>query len=281
MVPAYDQMQAGKPSTLTKWGAWVSSTHCFDATLFGLSAQEAAMMDPAQRLLLEETAAAVAGSGRSLAALHGSDAGVFVGCIWSEWGEALALQQGGAGRVGPRWLTSSQVVTGNGPAFMAGRLSFTFGATGTPLGDPIEIGAAAAVLCGPWARWAPVALGASKASQGHAEPAAGMVGFQAGLLELQQAAAAPFMHLRSLNPHVAAALEQAGGASSQPLLVAARQSCGMPSKGQAGTEASCGVSGFAFQGTNAHVVLKSATIERSNCSSDPSPAAQPLWQRNK
>ncbi|KAJ9518952.1 hypothetical protein QJQ45_026209, partial [Haematococcus lacustris] len=149
MVPAYDQtqpplvsstavllaldvvqMQAGKPSTLTKWGAWVSSTHCFDATLFGLSAQEAAMMDPAQRLLLEETAAAVAGSGRSLAALHGSDAGVFVGCIWSEWGEALALQQGGAGRVGPRWLTSSQVVTGNGPAFMAGRLSFTFGATG-------------------------------------------------------------------------------------------------------------------------------------------------------
>ena len=51
----------------------------------------------------------------------GSSVGVFVGCIWSEYGDLLA-GLGGAG--------SSQVVTGNGLAFMAGRVSYTFGLTG-------------------------------------------------------------------------------------------------------------------------------------------------------
>lgn len=51
----------------------------------------------------------------------GSSVGVFVGCIWSEYGELLAGAGGGG---------SSQVVTGNGLAFMAGRVSYTFGLTG-------------------------------------------------------------------------------------------------------------------------------------------------------
>lgn len=45
--------------------------------------------------------------------------------------------------------------------------------TGTPLGDPIEVGALAAVLAGGIARTAPLLLGAAKSHLGHAEPAAG------------------------------------------------------------------------------------------------------------
>lgn len=45
--------------------------------------------------------------------------------------------------------------------------------TGTPLGDPIEVGALAAVLAGGGARTAPLLLGAAKSHLGHAEPAAG------------------------------------------------------------------------------------------------------------
>lgn len=45
--------------------------------------------------------------------------------------------------------------------------------TGTPLGDPIEVGALAAVLAGSTARTAPLLLAAAKSHLGHAEPAAG------------------------------------------------------------------------------------------------------------
>ena len=45
--------------------------------------------------------------------------------------------------------------------------------TGTPLGDPIEVGAVLAVVRG---RGQPVALSAAKSHVGHAEPAAGAVG---------------------------------------------------------------------------------------------------------
>ena len=44
--------------------------------------------------------------------------------------------------------------------------------TGTPLGDPIELGAAAAVLAGS-SRSSPLGLSAAKSYLGHTEPAAG------------------------------------------------------------------------------------------------------------
>lgn len=49
--------------------------------------------------------------------------------------------------------------------------------TGTPLGDPIEVGAIAAVLAGTCATAAPMMLGAAKSHLGHAEPAAGSSAF--------------------------------------------------------------------------------------------------------
>eukprot|EP00889_Picochlorum_renovo_P002070 jgi/Picre1/29100/NNA_004493.t1 len=116
--------------------------------------------------------------------------------------------------------------------------------TGTALGDPIEIGAANTSLSGS-ARTKPLALMSSKSWMGHAEPAAGL----AGLVHAQTATGAdlslPMLHLVHMNPYVSAVFDSAEQAVSIP-----RQS--------AGTNLSViGTSAFAFQGTNAHVILSS------------------------
>ena len=54
--------------------------------------------------------------------------------------------------------------------------------TGTPLGDPIEVGAAAAVFGGDASRGQPLCLSAMKSSLGHTEPAAGATGMCRSLL---------------------------------------------------------------------------------------------------
>lgn len=67
--------------------------------------------------------------------------------------------------------------------------------TGTPLGDPIEMGAASAVFKGTQAG-APMALMASKSWSGHAEPAAGLVAFAHAQAALGSQIQLPLLHLR-------------------------------------------------------------------------------------
>jgi acyl transferase domain-containing protein len=121
--------------------------------------------------------------------------------------------------------------------------------TGTGLGDPIEVGAAAAVFGGhPGA--APLALTTSKASLGHAEPAAGVVGLLHAAHAACHGALPPLLHLRSVNPFVGSALPSAGAGWQLP-----RQLGGAPLAVTPAMEASpaalagrvSGVSSFAFQ----------------------------------
>ena len=68
-------------------------------------------MDPQQRVLLDETVAAFRGAGHSADALLGSPTGVFVRCIWLEYGEQLAAAGNPAGAymvTGQRQLSSCQ-----------------------------------------------------------------------------------------------------------------------------------------------------------------------------
>ena len=85
--------------------------------------------------------------------------------------------------------------------------------TGTPLGDPIELGAAAAVFAESFAAQRaqrPLTLMASKSWLGHAEPAAGMVGLAHATAALGHAAALGISHLRELNPYVISSLKVTG-----------------------------------------------------------------------
>ena len=107
---------------------------------------------------------------------------------------------------------SSTLTAPNGPAQQAAvRQALASGAlaaaaigtvqlhgTGTPLGDPIEVGALAAVLAASRSG-RPVVLAAGKTSMGHTEPAAGLVGVTHAAQGLAGALVHPILHLHRVS----------------------------------------------------------------------------------
>ncbi|KAL4451846.1 hypothetical protein ABPG75_007508, partial [Micractinium tetrahymenae] len=134
--------------------------------------------------------------------------------------------------------------------------------TGTSLGDPIEVGAAAGMLLEGRPSGAPFSLLASKSSLGHSEPASGSTGLVRLCQALSSAAAQPILHLAALNPHVASTIPRPG-AFFMPRQAAPTQApmAASAAAGEAdwGVATAWGVSAFAFQGTNAHALLALAT----------------------
>jgi len=117
--------------------------------------------------------------------------------------------------------------------------------TGTALGDPIEMGALAAVLTEDNVEAAGLlVMGAAKASVGHLEPVAGLVGLLKAVLVLQSGQAPCNPELRSLNPKVGAAV--ADMTVRFPVVLAPL------------TVLHAGVSSFGYAGTIAHTVLGQA-----------------------
>ena len=142
--------------------------------------------------------------------------------------------------------------------------------TGTSLGDPIEVGAALEVLAPPTradrapSRGPALTLEGVKPRAGHCEPGAGAVGLLFAMANLTERAVASLVHLRQLNPHVEAATRRNAPSPHARAPVLARQ--GMPRPDDGASEAGAadaararvrrsGVSGFAFQGTNAHAIM--------------------------
>jgi acyl transferase domain-containing protein len=121
--------------------------------------------------------------------------------------------------------------------------------TGTPLGDPIEVGAAAAALGGRGsggAAPAPLALTTSKSSLGHAEPAAGVVGLLHAAQAARHAALPPLLHLRTPNPFVAGVLGGGAAGAAARGWQLPRQPAGRGGDAARGAVVG-GVSSFAFQ----------------------------------
>lgn len=79
--------------------------------------------------------------------------------------------------------------------------------TGTALGDPIEVGALAAVTAvhGTPNSAAPCDLGSAKSLYGHGETAAGVIGIARAADRLAQSQRCPVAHLRTMNNYVASA----------------------------------------------------------------------------
>ncbi|KIG17577.1 Malonyl CoA-acyl carrier protein transacylase [Enhygromyxa salina] len=109
-----DAARRGKIST--REAGFIDEMDRFDAELFGISAREAAHMDPQHRLLLEVAWAAVEDSGRDPRALAGSDAAVFVGLMLQDY---LAIRTS----VHERELIDAQTVVGMGGCMAANRIS--------------------------------------------------------------------------------------------------------------------------------------------------------------
>lgn len=148
-------------------------------------------------------------------------------------------------------------------------------AAGTALGDPIELGAALAVLR---RSNAALRLAAAKSRVGHSEPASGAVGVTHAAAQLEQAASSVVLHLRSFNPLLVSIAQAHTAAGCAAPWVPRQQGPGQLSGTSSSTaqQTASGVSAFAFQGTNAHAVL----VTGSTLPGEP-PLAGSQWQRRR
>jgi len=162
--------------------------------------------------------------------------------------------------------------------------------TGTALGDPIEFGAVVAFIAaahesytrlrgadeagggklgGGMAPRPTLALSSIKSSFGHSESTAGAWGLIHAVSQLHRREGGQMQHLRALNPYVAQVVDRRGEPTSAA--AARRQdrasALSMPrhTGNGGGAFTVCGVSSFAFQGTNAHALVSasSASAPRS------------------
>ncbi|MCX3061384.1 type I polyketide synthase [Streptomyces beihaiensis] len=96
-------------------GGFLADPDVFDHAFFSVPPREAAAMDPQQRLLLQSAWRALEDSGRAPGTLAGSDTGVFVGTMSSEWAQ---LHMGNYARVSP------QLGSGSATGMAANRISY-------------------------------------------------------------------------------------------------------------------------------------------------------------
>ncbi|MCP4685825.1 MAG: polyketide synthase, partial [bacterium] len=130
--------------------------------------------------------------------------------------------------------------------------------TGTSLGDPIEVQAAAKVLGEDRAHERPLLIGSVKTNIGHLEAAAGMAGIIKVVLAMQHGEIPAHLHFHEPSPQIPW--------QRLPVQVTAETT---PWPEQEGKLKVAGISGFAFQGTNAHVILEQAPAV------PPSPTSEP------
>ncbi|HND32210.1 MAG TPA: beta-ketoacyl synthase N-terminal-like domain-containing protein, partial [Myxococcota bacterium] len=125
--------------------------------------------------------------------------------------------------------------------------------TGTILGDPVEVGALAAVF-GP-GRNRPLWIGSVKSHLGHTEAAAGLAGVARALVALRRGCLPASRHALPLNPRIPW--------GEIPIRVAT-----VPVEGMA----IVGVSSFGLTGTSAHVILQRPPPEVPAAAPTPRPA---------
>ncbi|MDF5712712.1 MAG: aminotransferase class III-fold pyridoxal phosphate-dependent enzyme [Rhizonema sp. NSF051] len=122
--------------------------------------------------------------------------------------------------------------------------------TGTTLGDPIEVGAMAAVFGLNRPKDQPLTIASVKTNIGHLEAAAGIAGIIKVVLQLQHQEIAPHLHFQHPSPHISW--------ENLPLIVPTQKTDWQT----ANNSRLAGVSSFSISGTNAHVVLaQSPTLE--------------------
>jgi thioester reductase-like protein len=118
--------------------------------------------------------------------------------------------------------------------------------TGTSLGDPIEVQAAAAVLGPGRDKDHPLWIGSVKTNIGHLESASGIAGVIKVVLAMEHGILPQHLHFKTPSPHIPW--------DRLPVQVV-RETKPWTSRGKRRT---AGVSSFGFSGTNAHVLLEEA-----------------------
>ncbi len=144
--------------------------------------------------------------------------------------------------------------------------------TGTPLGDPIEYRAAAAVYSNGRGANTPLHIGSIKTNIGHAEAAAGVAGVMKVALALQARQIPPHLNLNNLNPEI--------DLSAIPAHIPTALTPWEPIGGRR----IAAVSGFGMSGINAHLIIEEASPSASErdvsqaASSTSEPPASPCTE---
>lgn len=134
--------------------------------------------------------------------------------------------------------------------------------TGTPLGDPIEVRAATAVLSAGRTAETPLMIGSVKTNLGHLEAAAGVAGVIKVALALQNQEIPPHLNFKSLSPHI--------NLDAIPAKIPTTLVPWQPLQGRR----IAGVSAFGLAGTNAHVILEEAPSPAELGSEEPTKAPE-------
>ena len=128
VVPAarwdIDRFHSGspRPGTMnTRHAHFIDDVDIFDNEFFGISPVEAAALDPQQRLLLQSAWRAIEDAAIDPRSLAGTDTGVFVGMMSSEWGVLNLLDYPA--------LTPQRGI-GGGHSMVANRVSYHLNLTG-------------------------------------------------------------------------------------------------------------------------------------------------------
>jgi acyl transferase domain-containing protein len=101
----------------TRWGGFLDRIDEFDNTFFAISNQEAARMDPQQRLMLELAWEAMEDAGLAPEKLAGTPTSVYVGCSISEYGLFFLSDLS---------LTDAYVGIGTSLSIIANRISYAY-----------------------------------------------------------------------------------------------------------------------------------------------------------
>uniref|UniRef100_UPI000A7E2BE3 SDR family NAD(P)-dependent oxidoreductase n=2 Tax=Streptomyces TaxID=1883 RepID=UPI000A7E2BE3 len=119
----FDPDPAAPGRASSKWGGFLNDVDRFDPLFFGISPREAELMDPQERLFLQNSWHVLEDAGYRRDELSGRGVGVFVGVMYGEYQLYGAAD---AERGGIR-------VTGSSFASIANRVSYTLGLTGPSL----------------------------------------------------------------------------------------------------------------------------------------------------
>lgn len=107
--------------TYCRWSGMIQDADRFDPLFFNISPKEAQLMDPQQRLFLEESWRAIEDAGYSPQALSGKRCGVFAGVMQGDYAQALRAEV---------HSLDAQFIAGSGNCFLPARVSYFLNLTG-------------------------------------------------------------------------------------------------------------------------------------------------------
>src|SRR4029077_12489504 len=94
-IDRYHSEQPNPGTMNTRYAHFIDDVDLFDHEFFGISPVEAAALDPQKRLVLQSAWRAIEDAALDPRALAGTDTGVFVGMMSSEWGAINMLDYAG------------------------------------------------------------------------------------------------------------------------------------------------------------------------------------------